>query len=434
MNNNYDKYEASLCEKRYESHKEAAQEAYDRGDHEEAAEHYEKAGRWLAEYAEVTGKDRKDRVETLYQNADTLRNDGSGDVGDIQDTAADVNGSNSSASSSNSPDQNDSQSSGESGGNDFTQMAESFITKTEVGFDDIGGLEDTKEQICHEIAMGAHPDTPDAASGADRVLLFGPPGTGKTMLAKAVAGDTETTFFDVKLGGLLSKWHGESSKRISALFNVARQMTPAVIFLDEIDALTQARGESSDNTSRRVLNTLLTELDGLNGESDGYLMVMGSTNRPMDLDEAVIRRFPSRIHVPLPDIDAAEEIVRLNTTAAGVSFAPDAVPQVVGAGHRLGSQRTEPTRAIAEVCVEKGYTGSDIVSVCQQAASKMVRRLNPELQTHARGSLSAVGDIQLETRPLSAEDVEVALEKTSASLTEASVAEYEQWNEEHGTW
>lgn len=431
MNDNYDKYEASLCEKRYKSHKEAAQTAYDRGDNKEAAENYEQAASWLAEYAEITGKDRENRIETLYQNAVALR-------GTEPETVDSVNQETGNQESTGSSSPRTGKDTSESGGeeNEFSEMAESFITQTNIGFDDIGGLEETKDQICHEIAMGAHPETPEAAAGADRLLLFGPPGTGKTMLASAVAGDTETTFFDVKLGGLLSKWHGESSQRISALFNVARARTPAVIFLDEIDAVTQARESSSGNTSRKVLNTLLTELDGLSGESGGYLMVLGSSNRPMDLDAAVIRRFASRIHVPLPDVDAAKEIVRLNTTAAGVSFADDAVPRgSLGNNWSSGrDRRISPQTAIAQICVEKGYTGSDIAAVCQQAASRMMRRANPDLGAHAQGALSEINDYTLRTEPISAEDVEAALERTSASLTDDSVAQYERWDDEYGTW
>jgi katanin p60 ATPase-containing subunit A1 len=415
-----DPYKAELCDRRYEEQKRAAQDALEEGDEAAAADHYERAADWLAEYAALTNRDRADRVETLRENAQALRE---GRAPDSDSGEADADSGPGPAGDSTEAGRDDS----------FDAMAESFIARTAVDFDDIGGLDETKERVCHEIGLGAHPGTPPAASGTSGVLLFGPPGTGKTLLASAVAGGTETTFFDVKLGGLLSKWHGESSKRVSALFDVAREMTPAVVFLDEIDALTQARGGSSDTTSRRVLNTLLAELDGLGNDTDGFLLVMGSTNRPMDLDDAVVRRFPTRIHVPLPDVAAATEIVRLNTVEAGVTFEgrgraflpEDAAGTVPG--------DAEPTEAVARVCVDRGFTGSDVAAVCRDAVSAMMQRVNPDLGASARQGLGAVESYDLDVEPLAPRDVRGALDQAAPSLTEGSVAVYEEWAAEHGT-
>lgn len=403
-----DPYKAELCDRRYDEQKQAAQDALERGDEAAAADHYRRAADWLAEFAELSGRDRAARVETLRENARALR-EGRVPAGDSDDAA------------------------GTESDDSFDAMAESFIVRTDVDFDDIGGLEPTKERLCHEIGLGAHPGTPPAASGTEGVLLFGPPGTGKTLLASAVAGGTDTTFFDVKLGGLLSKWHGESSKRISALFEVAREMTPAVIFLDEIDALTQARGGSSDTTSRRVLNTLLAELDGLGDDADGFLLALGSTNRPMDLDDAVVRRFPTRIHVPLPDVEAATEIVRLNTVDAGVTFGERGRAFLPENAVGTVPADADPPEAVARVCVDRGLTGSDVAAVCRDAVSAMMQRVNPDLGSHARQGLGAVESYALDVEPLAPRDVRGALARSSPSLTEAGVAAIEEWAAEHGT-
>jgi katanin p60 ATPase-containing subunit A1 len=416
---NNDPYKAEICKQRYDEQKTAAQDALDRDEPAQAADHYERAADWLAQYATLSGRDRADRVAALRENARALR-DGQLPGGETDDAAADSAG----------PAPTDT---GETADDSFDAMAESFIARTDVAFDDIGGLEETKSSLTHEIGLGAHPGTPPAASGTEGVLLFGPPGTGKTLLASAVAGGTDTTFFDVKLGGLLSKWHGESSQRISALFDVAREMTPAVVFLDEIDALTQARGGSSDATSRRVLNTLLAELDGLGDDSDGFLLVLGSTNRPMDLDDAVVRRFPTRIHVPLPDADAATEIVRLNTVDAGVTFGGRARAFLPESAAGAVSADADPPEAIGRVCVERGFTGSDVAAVCRDAVSTMMARANPDLGSRARRSLDDIGAYDLDVEPIAPRDVREALERTSPSLTEASVAAYEEWDAEHGT-
>ncbi|KAL7546489.1 hypothetical protein ACHAWF_009827 [Thalassiosira exigua] len=133
-----------------------------------------------------------------------------------------------------------------------------------------------------------------------RILLFGPPGTGKTYIANAVATEANCTFFSIRASSIGSKWKGEAERKVKFLFDLARQETRSVIFIDEIDALCGKRGGSIDCSDRKVLTEFLTQMDGVGG-GQGNLVVLAATNTPWDLDDAVLDRFKKRIYVPLPD-------------------------------------------------------------------------------------------------------------------------------------
>jgi SpoVK/Ycf46/Vps4 family AAA+-type ATPase len=409
-NSDYDQWIAQGYRDDAEAAEDDAEEYVQAGEEAAAADKFEEAASHLKEYEEYTGKSRSSEIERLEHRANQLRNS--------------------------SPKGDNASESGDSGAVEFGEESEalrsrveSFITTTDVGWEDIGGLEETKEQICHNIGLGATSGLPGAVQPSDRLLLFGVPGTGKTLLASAVANGTDTTFFNVKLGGLLSKWHGESSQLVSTLFAVARERTPAVVFIDEIDALTQARGGSSDSSSRRVLNSLLAELDGISKNSEEFLMVIGSSNRPMDLDDAVVRRFDSRIHVPLPDIDSASKIVRIHTVEGGVEFTGEPSEY---APHSQDVARSIP-RTIGQACVRRGFSGSDIESLCRTAVSTMVHEQNPDLGEYARNGLDGLKNVDVSLRPLQPADVQEAFETVSASVPESSVREIEQWAAEYGS-
>ncbi|GJW22316.1 P-loop containing nucleoside triphosphate hydrolase superfamily protein, partial [Tanacetum coccineum] len=133
------------------------------------------------------------------------------------------------------------------------------------------------------------------------LLLFGPPGTGKTMIGKAIAGEAKATFFHISASSLTSKWIGEGEKLVRALFEVASCYQPAVIFVDEIDSLLSKRkSEGEHEANRRRLKTqLLIEMEGCDSVNDQVLLI-GATNRPQDLDEAARRRLTKRLYIPLP--------------------------------------------------------------------------------------------------------------------------------------
>jgi len=244
------------------------------------------------------------------------------------------------------------------------------------------------------------------------ILLFGPPGTGKTLLASACAGSLEATFFNVKASSVSSKYYGESSKIVSALYDVAREMHPSIVFIDEIDALTTKRSDGVSEASRRMLSTLLTELDGFQDKgSNRLILTLSATNTPWDLDEAVLSRFSRRIYIPLPDKEATKEIIKINTKGVKLDVDLD---------------------GIADKCVERFYSGRDLKNLCQDAIWNMIRDVNKDLYKMANLSYKELKRRKLKTRALTDDDFEEAFKKIKSPLTKSEIEKYEKWGEEFG--
>jgi transitional endoplasmic reticulum ATPase len=187
------------------------------------------------------------------------------------------------------------------------------------------------------------------------ILLYGPPGCGKTLLARAVATESEANFISIKGPEVFSKWVGESEKAIREVFRKARMAAPAVVFLDEIDSLTPRRGMgmSDSGVSERVISQLLTEMDGITSLQD--IVVVAATNRPDMVDSAVLRpgRFDRLIYVPEPDEKSRLQIFKIYTKGMPIAQDVDL------------NQLTTMT---------KYYSGADIESLCREAAMHSLRR------------------------------------------------------------
>ncbi len=235
-------------------------------------------------------------------------------------------------------------------------MREVLIEKPGVSWADIGGLNDVKQQLKEVVEwplkygkLFRHMKVRIPKG----ILLYGPPGTGKTLLAKAVATESEANFISVKGPEFLSKWVGESEKAVREVFRKARQAAPAVIFIDEIDAIAPVRGmDIGSHVTERVVSQLLTEMDGL--ESLHNVTVIAATNRPDMLDNALLRpgRFDRLIYVPVPDKEARKEIFSIHLR--GKPLAEDVDIDKL-------AERTE------------GYTGADIEAVCNEATMLALR-------------------------------------------------------------
>ena len=236
-------------------------------------------------------------------------------------------------------------------------IREILIEIPDVSWDDVGGLKEVKNLLKEAVEWPLkHPESyrnigVEAPKG---VLLYGPPGTGKTLIAKAIAHESDANFITAKGSDLLSKWYGESEKRIAEVFMRARQVAPSIVFLDELDALAPIRGISASEpqVTARILNQLLSEMDGL--EELRSVVVLGATNRPDIIDPALIRpgRFDELILVPIPDKAARKEILKVHTTK--MALAEDVNPEEL-------------------VNLTDRYTGADIAAICKKAGRYALR-------------------------------------------------------------
>ncbi|XP_022715542.1 katanin p60 ATPase-containing subunit A-like 2 isoform X1 [Durio zibethinus] len=281
----------------------------------------------------------------------------------------------------------------------------------DVKWESIKGLENAKRLLKEAVVMPIK--YPKYFTGLlspwKGILLFGPPGTGKTMLAKAVATECKTTFFNISASSVVSKWRGDSEKLIKVLFDLARHHAPSTIFLDEIDAIISQRGEgrSEHEASRRLKTELLIQMDGLT-QSDELVFVLAATNLPWELDAAMLRRLEKRILVPLPEPEARRAIFE----------------------ELLAEQHGEEALPY-DILVERseGYSGSDIRLVCKEAAMQPLRRLMAVLEDRQEvvpeDELPKVG-------PITPDDIEIALKNTRPSA-HLHAHRYEKFNADYGS-
>ena len=246
--------------------------------------------------------------------------------------------------------------------------------------------------------------------------MFGPPGTGKTMLAKAVATQGGTTFFNVSASSLASKYRGDSEKLVRILFEMARFYAPSTIFFDEIDSLGGKRGESSEHeASRRVKTELLVQMDGISScEGEGKIvMVLAATNRPWDLDEALRRRLEKRIYIPLPNSECRKQLFEINLK--NVSLENDAELQGI-------------------VSKTQGYSGADIASLCRDAAMMPMRRNLMTMRNKGGINADLVAKMKEDVDvPISANDFKEALKNTSKSVSDTDLENYKKWMDTFGS-
>jgi transitional endoplasmic reticulum ATPase len=239
-----------------------------------------------------------------------------------------------------------------------TAMREVYIEVPTVHWDDVGGLENVKQHLIEAVEWPLK--TPEVFTKLGirppkGILLYGPPGCGKTLLARAVATESEANFISIKGPEVFSKWVGESEKAIREIFRKARMAAPTVVFLDEIDSITPRRGMgmSDSGVSERVISQLLTEMDGIVSLQD--IVIIAATNRPDMVDSAVLRpgRFDRLIYVPEPDDKGRLQILKIYTKGMPISKDVDL------------NQLTIMT---------KYYGGADIESLCREAAMHALRR------------------------------------------------------------
>ena len=269
--------------------------------------------------------------------------------------------------------------------------------KPNITFADIAGREDAKRVINEMVLYPMQSPEKARALGLNPgggVLLFGPPGTGKTMLGKAIAGALDAPFYYASGADLRSKWYGESEQRLSQLINAAKARPVAVVFLDEIESLLPKRTEGSHSADNRVVTQFLADLGGFK-DSSNLLLVLGATNKPWDIDEAVFRtgRFDEKVYIGPPDCAAREKILELNLNGAKV--ADDVV--------------------LSDIAVAMdGASGSDVAAVVSAAKRAALGRA-----------------IKEDSDPIMvAADFDDAMRRIPLSITDAILAPYRKFMEE----
>ncbi|KAJ1281057.1 hypothetical protein BS78_04G279100 [Paspalum vaginatum] len=288
------------------------------------------------------------------------------------------------------------------------------VPPNEIGvkFDDVGALEDVKRTLDELVTLPMR--RPELFSHGNLlrpckgVLLFGPPGTGKTLLAKALATEAGANFISITGSTLTSKWFGDAEKLTKALFSFASRLAPVIIFVDEVDSLLGARGGAFEHeATRRMRNEFMAAWDGLRSKESQRILILGATNRPFDLDDAVIRRLPRRIYVDLPDAQNRMKILKI----------------------LLSKEKLESDFKFDELAnATEGYSGSDLKNLCVAAAYRPVHEL---LEEEKKGRVSNESSY---LRPLKLDDFVQAKAKVSPSVSydATSMNELRKWNEQYG--
>ncbi|KAF6161439.1 hypothetical protein GIB67_009318 [Kingdonia uniflora] len=299
------------------------------------------------------------------------------------------------------------------------------IPPTDIGvtFDDIGALENVKDTLKELVMLPLQrPELfckGQLTKPCKGILLFGPPGTGKTMLAKAVATEAGANFINISMSSITSKWFGEGEKYVKAVFSLASKIAPSVIFVDEVDSMLGRRESPGEHEAmRKMKNEFMVNWDGLRTKDKERVLVLAATNRPFDLDEAVIRRLPRRLMVNLPDTINRYKILK-----------------VILAKEELSA--TIDLDVIANLT--DGYSGSDLKNLCVTAAHCPIREI---LEKEKKDKVVALAEgrpppplsVSTDIRPLNMDDFKFAHEQVCASVSSESVnmSELLQWNELYG--
>ncbi|KAK2648239.1 hypothetical protein Ddye_015728 [Dipteronia dyeriana] len=292
-----------------------------------------------------------------------------------------------------------------------------------VTFDDIGALENVKDTLKELVMLPLQrPELfckGQLTKPCKGILLFGPPGTGKTMLAKAVATEAGANFINISMSSITSKWFGEGEKYVKAVFSLASKIAPSVVFVDEVDSMLGRRENPGEHEAmRKMKNEFMVNWDGLRTKDTERVLVLAATNRPFDLDEAVIRRLPRRLMVNLPDSPNRAKILQVilakEDLSPGVDF--DAIASMTD-----------------------GYSGSDLKNLCVTAAHCPIKEILEKEKKEcaaalAEGKPAPALSVCADIRPLNIDDFKYAHERVCASVSSESVnmTELLQWNELYG--
>jgi spastin len=222
------------------------------------------------------------------------------------------------------------------------------------------------------------------------------------MLAKAVATESKAKFFCISASTLTSKYHGDGEKLVKALFAMARELSPSIIFIDEIDSILTERSESEHEASRRLKTEFLLQFDGIASNSDERILLLAATNRPQELDQAALRRLVKRIYIPLPEFEARLSLVKYLLNSCSHSLSSSDLQSL--------ARRTD------------GYSSSDLTALTREASMGPIRSLGDKLMTTSSDRI----------RPVQIQDFVEAMKIIRPSVSPDYVSQMESWNKEKG--
>ncbi|MHB1507660.1 MAG: ATP-binding protein [Cuniculiplasma sp.] len=287
---------------------------------------------------------------------------------------------------------------------EFRARIESLISKSNIKWSEIGGLEEEKGSIMEAVFFAiASPDININVPKLRNILLFGPPGTGKTTIAKAISSNIDATFFNVTISELLSRYVGDSERLVSKLYDTARDMSPSVVFIDEIESLVRKRDENKSTTS--VLQQFLGQLDGFS-TGEQFVLTVAATNIPWELDQAILSRFEKKIYIGLPDPGTRKRILEINTKDKGYT---------VNANLSGIASRTE------------NFSGRDLNFLCSDAIRTMLRRANSDLIGKLDSGVSNGSKMNYRVKPLEESDFMQAMERTKPASDRETLNQYMKW-------
>ena len=274
-----------------------------------------------------------------------------------------------------------------------------------VTWDDIAGLEYAKKTVKEAIIWPLQ--RPDLFKGLRAppkgLLLFGPPGNGKTLIGKAIASEVQATFFSISASALTSKWVGEGEKLVKVLFGLAVANQPSIVFIDEIDSLLSARNDHEMDCTRRLKTEFLVQLDGAATNPDDRILIVGATNRPQELDEAVRRRLAKRLYIPLPNSIGRKTLLSTLLSREPNTLSDEDMDQIIDG--------------------TKGYSGADIRALCTEAAMLPLR------------DIQDIRDIMAESlRELNLQDFLEAIANVKPTVSTDDLDKLKEWNQQFGSF
>jgi transitional endoplasmic reticulum ATPase len=296
-------------------------------------------------------------------------------------------------------------------------LRETVVEVPTVTWEDIGGLEDVKRELRETVQYPVeHPEKfkKFGMQPSKGVLFYGPPGCGKTLLAKAIANECQANFISIKGPELLTMWFGESEANVREIFDKARQAAPCVLFFDELDSIARARGSSvgdAGGAADRVINQILTEMDGMNAKKNVF--IIGATNRPDIIDPAILRpgRLDQLIYIPLPDIPSRVAILKANLKNSPVAKDVDL---------EFLAQKTH------------GFSGADLTEICQRACKLAIRESiekEIEVQRLRQEKVEDAMDTELEdpVPEITRAHFEEAMKYARRSVSDNDIRKYEMF-------